>query len=463
MNMRLKPDARNSSGSPLVAPRTGAKQRPLTPIRRGGLDTPTGAVQRPLIAGADCRLRDARGDLGASPASPVSSQAASQRHAPAPPACRPALRQAPPCVPRAPSDPLCTMLKGWFDAFRTEGGPTLYAASNRTAVTEDIRNIIIYVSFSTLFLAFLIVFPGIRKEGKAFSAVPVGPVPGAASPAGRAAFDLPAAPAHSRAEATPGPVGLTLDLAAGGTLIASRPSVRVPSRRDLAPSAGLDSLPAPEAERSAHPLTDLAHSHAVRDAETGLGQTRASGCSTPGLKNCHQRSESGARVMIATLGGVLGSGGKRPSEAIPGGRFPASGAKASGQRPRPAAVGQPWHRGGRCGGRRGRTGAADVGTQWPRGPRPAGVLVAAPSARTPPLVLARLRPPPMHTEPRVIGERRRQGPPILSLYIHPSSVASAVVCCRPNGSHNGRRSHDTPFLRVAGLAIGKTMALLQPL
>lgn len=32
-------------------------------------------------------------------------------------------------------------------------------------------------------------------EGKAFSAVPVGPVPGAASPAGRAAFDLPAAPA----------------------------------------------------------------------------------------------------------------------------------------------------------------------------------------------------------------------------------------------------------------------------
>lgn len=65
--------------------------------------------------------------------------------------------------------------------------------------------------------------------------------------------------------------------------------------------------------------------------------------------------------------------------------------------------------------------------------------------------------------PESSGERRRQGPPILSLYIHPSSVASAVVCCRPNGSHNGRRSHDTPFLRVAGLAIGKTMALLQPL
>ncbi|KAL1436377.1 hypothetical protein MTO96_049737 [Rhipicephalus appendiculatus] len=56
------------------------------------------------------------------------------------------------------------MLKGWFDAFRTEGGPTLYAYANRTAVTEDIRNIIIYVCFSTLFIAFIIVFPGIRKE-----------------------------------------------------------------------------------------------------------------------------------------------------------------------------------------------------------------------------------------------------------------------------------------------------------
>ncbi|XP_037502502.1 dual oxidase maturation factor 1-like, partial [Rhipicephalus sanguineus] len=35
---------------------------------------------------------------------------------------------------------------------------------NRTAVTEDIRNIVIYVCFSTLFIAFIIVFPGIRKE-----------------------------------------------------------------------------------------------------------------------------------------------------------------------------------------------------------------------------------------------------------------------------------------------------------
>ncbi|KAH9372149.1 hypothetical protein HPB48_009718 [Haemaphysalis longicornis] len=56
------------------------------------------------------------------------------------------------------------MLKGWFDAFRSEGGPTLYAHANRTAVTEDVRNILIYVCFSTLFIAFVIVFPGIRKE-----------------------------------------------------------------------------------------------------------------------------------------------------------------------------------------------------------------------------------------------------------------------------------------------------------
>ncbi|XP_076326909.1 dual oxidase maturation factor 1-like isoform X2 [Tachypleus tridentatus] len=62
------------------------------------------------------------------------------------------------------NDQTCTMLKGWFDAFRSDGGPTLYTHSNRTPVIEDIRNIVIYVSFSTVFLAFLIVFPGIRKE-----------------------------------------------------------------------------------------------------------------------------------------------------------------------------------------------------------------------------------------------------------------------------------------------------------
>ncbi|GFR18609.1 uncharacterized protein TNCT_332981 [Trichonephila clavata] len=56
------------------------------------------------------------------------------------------------------------MLRGWFDAFRVDGGPTLYSNANRTPVVEDIRNILIYVTFSTLFIAFLLIFPGIRKE-----------------------------------------------------------------------------------------------------------------------------------------------------------------------------------------------------------------------------------------------------------------------------------------------------------
>lgn len=51
-----------------------------------------------------------------------------------------------------------------FDAFRDNGGPVLYTSMNRTPAIEDIRNIIIYVTFSTLFVAFLIIFPGIRKE-----------------------------------------------------------------------------------------------------------------------------------------------------------------------------------------------------------------------------------------------------------------------------------------------------------
>lgn len=57
----------------------------------------------------------------------------------------------------------------WFDAFRDNGGPVLYSSMNRTPAIEDIRNILIYISFSTLFVAFLIIFPGIRKEVSLFS------------------------------------------------------------------------------------------------------------------------------------------------------------------------------------------------------------------------------------------------------------------------------------------------------
>ncbi|XP_033230346.1 dual oxidase maturation factor 1 isoform X2 [Belonocnema kinseyi] len=55
-------------------------------------------------------------------------------------------------------------MKGWFDAFRNDGGPTLYSYTNRTPVTGDVHLITIFVIFCTIFTAFLIIFPGIRKE-----------------------------------------------------------------------------------------------------------------------------------------------------------------------------------------------------------------------------------------------------------------------------------------------------------
>jgi hypothetical protein len=55
-------------------------------------------------------------------------------------------------------------MRGWFDAFRTDGGPTLYSYSNRTPVTGDVPTITLYVLFFTLFIAFVIIFPGVRKE-----------------------------------------------------------------------------------------------------------------------------------------------------------------------------------------------------------------------------------------------------------------------------------------------------------
>lgn len=55
-------------------------------------------------------------------------------------------------------------MKGWFDAFREEGGPTLYAYHNRTAVAADVPALALLVAALTLYIAFLAVFPGIRKE-----------------------------------------------------------------------------------------------------------------------------------------------------------------------------------------------------------------------------------------------------------------------------------------------------------
>jgi len=51
----------------------------------------------------------------------------------------------------------------WFDTFR-DRGPVLYDDINRTPAIEDVRNVLIYITFLTIFIAFLIIFPGIRKE-----------------------------------------------------------------------------------------------------------------------------------------------------------------------------------------------------------------------------------------------------------------------------------------------------------
>ncbi|XP_015595832.1 dual oxidase maturation factor 1 [Cephus cinctus] len=55
-------------------------------------------------------------------------------------------------------------MRGWFDAFRNDGGPTLYSYSNRTPVTGDVQLITIFVIFCTIYTAFIIIFPGIRKQ-----------------------------------------------------------------------------------------------------------------------------------------------------------------------------------------------------------------------------------------------------------------------------------------------------------
>ncbi|KAK6620539.1 hypothetical protein RUM43_010831 [Polyplax serrata] len=63
-------------------------------------------------------------------------------------------------------------MKGWFDAFRNDGGPTLYSYSNRTPVTGDVSIIAIIIVFSTLLAAFLFIFPGIRKEVSIYAIMP---------------------------------------------------------------------------------------------------------------------------------------------------------------------------------------------------------------------------------------------------------------------------------------------------
>jgi len=56
------------------------------------------------------------------------------------------------------------MMRGWFDSFRENGGPTLYSYSNRTPVTADVSTLTLCIVFVTLFLAFIIIFPGVRRQ-----------------------------------------------------------------------------------------------------------------------------------------------------------------------------------------------------------------------------------------------------------------------------------------------------------
>lgn len=47
---------------------------------------------------------------------------------------------------------------------RADGGPVFYSYSNRTPVTGDVQMITTCLVFGTVFTAFLIIFPGVRKE-----------------------------------------------------------------------------------------------------------------------------------------------------------------------------------------------------------------------------------------------------------------------------------------------------------
>ena len=53
---------------------------------------------------------------------------------------------------------------GWHDAFRDNGGPSLYLNANRTATYVDYKLFLVIFAFITAVISFLIILPGIRKE-----------------------------------------------------------------------------------------------------------------------------------------------------------------------------------------------------------------------------------------------------------------------------------------------------------
>ena len=56
---------------------------------------------------------------------------------------------------------------GWFDAFRDHGAPTWYG-DNRTPVVTDTTTMLIVMSFTVAFIAFLVILPGLRKHVSLF-------------------------------------------------------------------------------------------------------------------------------------------------------------------------------------------------------------------------------------------------------------------------------------------------------
>lgn len=55
-------------------------------------------------------------------------------------------------------------MMGWSDTFRSDNGPTLYTFSNRTSVTYDVSIVAVCILFGTFFVAFIVIFPGVRKQ-----------------------------------------------------------------------------------------------------------------------------------------------------------------------------------------------------------------------------------------------------------------------------------------------------------
>lgn len=58
--------------------------------------------------------------------------------------------------------------QGWMDAFRDNTGPPLYSTMNRTPTIIDYHVVVIIFAFCSVFVSFIIILPGIRREVSQF-------------------------------------------------------------------------------------------------------------------------------------------------------------------------------------------------------------------------------------------------------------------------------------------------------